>query len=215
MNLDPISSQFHGEAFESIIKSAYPGSSNFKRGPTDLFDIESKFDKILGFPTSIKTSKNKTIGLSDARRIFTINEPFRLLLLRYIQKGNYKNPYELHEFIISLDKLNELRGNLPLTQVDFFHNQLKSFVLGEHVAARKFSKDYKKYLLDNYSSAISLNPKIDSKNQRRLQCSISLNDLSNIIEPENHKIYLANSNLISFGRISIGPILSSSRTFNK
>ncbi len=51
-----------------------------------------------------------------------------------------------------------------------------AFPKGQHEAARAWAQAQKKSFA-NHTSAISLNPKIDSKSQRRLQCSVSLGTL--------------------------------------
>lgn len=64
--------QLHGKRFEDFIKGCglFPGSSDSGRSVTAGFDIEAKFDKIRGLPTSVKSSGSDGIGLSDARRFF-------------------------------------------------------------------------------------------------------------------------------------------------
>lgn len=72
--------QLHGKTYEDHLKSVFPGSSDHERSAGSAWDIEKQYDKILKLPTSIKTSKSKIIELADARKIWLLNEPYRLLV---------------------------------------------------------------------------------------------------------------------------------------
>lgn len=173
--------QNHGIIFENYIKSAFyiPRSEGW--------DLEKECDLIDKLPTSIKTVKNtsSTIDLADARRFWNLNEPFRLLVGSYYQNNQYKDFYLLTEYIISVEEHKILLGNIAYNEIELFHEELKSFKIGEHLLARKFAQE-KLNILKNRSK-ITLNPKIDSKSQRRLQCSITLNKLNQVVN--NKTVY--------------------------
>ena len=111
---------------------------------TAKFDIESEFDKERNLDTSIKASKGLIIEMADARRFFSNNDPFRLLICRYKQTGNKKEFYEVHEIFLTQEILSDIKGNLPYLEVEGFHNSLKSFPLGKHKEARIFAQEKKK-----------------------------------------------------------------------
>ena len=67
-----------------------PGVEQFGRSITAEFDIEARFDKVRGLPTSVKSSGNEIIALSDARRFFAIARDFRMIVGRYRQVGQQK-----------------------------------------------------------------------------------------------------------------------------
>lgn len=204
--------QGHGHAFETMIKAGFPNSSNKSRSIISKFDIEKNFDKVLNLPTSVKTTKNKTIGLADARNAFKINEDFRMLIVQYEQKNELKVPKKLYEYIISKENWEKIKGKMPLNEIEDFHNHLTSFAKGEHVSGRKFAQEKKKELNEKYDCAIILNPKLDSKSQRRLQASISIDVLSNYVTPQ---IYEANQNIIFYRGASIAPIMSQARNLKR
>lgn len=204
--------QGHGKVFENIIKAAFD-ASDCKRNPNARFDIESKFDKCGKLNTSIKTSKNNIICMADARRVFSITTNFRLIVLQYEQCENEKIPKVLYEFLPTTEEWADIKGDLPYKEVEDFHEKIKKFKNGTHEEAREYSKKIKNELLKKYTTSLMLNPKIDSKEQRRLQASINLDTLINHIKNKN-TIQAVNGSIMYKG-ISIGRIISSSRNFNK
>jgi len=177
--------QKHGKSFEDLIKINYSGSSDHGRLNTSRFDIESKFDKDKNLPTSVKTTKSNTVCLSDARRIFSNNEPHRIIVGKYEQNNNRKAINEIYEIIVNEKTLDKLKGNLDFKQVEDFHNSLKNFKKGEHTEARDYAKKHKQEIIESTDALIQLNAKIDSKTQRRLQCSIGLDKLIETVGEEN------------------------------
>ncbi len=101
-----------------------------------------------------------------------------MLVGQYKQAQGTKIFASVHEFMVTKKVLTILRGELTSMQIADFHNGLllSNFPQGAHVDARKWAK-LQKTLLSNIPSKIILNPKIDSKTQRRLQCSVRLTDL--------------------------------------
>lgn len=201
--------QKHGKIIEDQVKAAFSGASDYKRTQDAEFDIEAKFDKTNNLPTSIKTSKNNTICLADARRVWSINEDFRLIIVSYTQNREFKIPKTLFEFIITQKEWNILKGDMPFEAIEDFHNSfnLSKFPLGSHSQARIHTKEYKNRLTNEYSSQIVLNPKVDSKTQRRLQASIGLNVLLKNIQKQQI-IESGKNNFISYKNTSIAPVKS-------
>ena len=177
--------QLHGIEYQNIIRSYFIGVNNIIFSPLALWDIEAHYDQEFNLPTSIKVTKNNTVPLSDARRFWEINEAWRLLVGIYEQKTTTeKYFYKLIEFLISQEEHASLLGNVPFDDVNYFHEKLKEYPVGSHKECREFAKEHKKTLPD---SKIKLNPKIDSKNQRRLQCSVTLKTLNeNILKQETY-----------------------------
>ena len=207
--------QQHGKRFEDIVKgsSFFRGASDSARSSTASFDVEAKFDRTLGIPTSIKSGKGRGVALSDARRFWAINQEFRLLFGRYRQKGDEKEFYEIHEFILSPTALANLRGALTAPQIGAFHTglSLTNFPRGKHPEARAWARQ-EKSKLKQYVTCIALNPKIDSKGQRRLQCSVPVQSLIDVTN--SGTTYFKHTD--SFGDIKLPiTLISSSREFVK
>ena len=91
--------------------------------------------------------------------------------------------HTVYEFHFCLNEKERLRlyGTLAFDEVSQFHETLKTYGVGNHAAARVWAKQQKK-LLGPRCGAIKLNAKIDSKRQRRLQCSARLSELVDACE---------------------------------
>ena len=199
--------QLHGKAFEKLILQY-----KFPACPTNLksnlkFDVPKEYDKELGLNTAIKVSCNNIIGLSDARSFWLIDEDVRFVIGLYQQLKNYKRFIKIYEVIISPENIKKLQGDIGFKEIESFHNKLLSFGRGRHDKARDYAKKVKKEL--QAKSLIVLNPKIDSKIQRRLQCSVSLELLL------QHAVS-AEEFLVNYAGLAMPfKIKSTLRTFNK
>ena len=170
-------SQHHGNIFEHRVRKAFGVVETLPVQYTARFDIESAHDPE-GLPTSIKATGTGIVCMADARRVFEIQEPFRLVVGAYHQVSGQKVFHQVHEFHVQPDEWQTLQGHLPLGQVAAFHQKLTEFKEGDHEAARQWAKTRKAELGTQYPEAkLQLTPKIDSKKQRRLQASIHLKDL--------------------------------------
>lgn len=179
--------QLHGKTFEREVITTCFGVSedeadNFSS--TAVFDIPFGITTCLhptGDPVSIKTAavnaakRAAVVCLSDARRVWSWNHPLILVVGIYSQEGVKKIFHTVYEFHLQLSQKERglLYGELTLAEVTTFHETLKTFGFGEHARARAWAKAEKRRLASK-TGAIQLNPKIDSKMQRRLQCSVRL-----------------------------------------
>jgi hypothetical protein len=201
--------QLHGKTYEDYVKSAFQGSADHARLPSSSWDIEKKFDKIKSLPTSIKTTKSGIVDLADARKFWLINEPYRLLIAKYRQSSDIKIFHTLYEFEISKEEHFALLGNISYSEVEEFHNALLSYKKGFHKEARVFAKQKKAELKSE--SIVQLNQKIGHDIQRRLQCSVKIDELRSNVK-EQH-IYASTD---FYRGISVSfSIQSSEREFNK
>lgn len=185
--------QLHGLTLEDIIRKSgrFPGAETLRCMPTAKVDIPAEFDQHYGLATSIKATKRTIIDLGDARRIWQQiqNEPIRFLIGRYAQFTNMKTFGEFLEVHTSPTMAADLLGDITLEDVERFHFEigLSNFPKGDHANARRWAKEHKR-LLESRTGAIQLHPKIDSKSQRRLQCSIDIKRLEAIAL--KHKQYI-------------------------
>jgi hypothetical protein len=171
-------SQKHGAEFEDFVKLGFPGSANFPRSPTAPYDIESLFDPAGGLNTSVKSAKGKCVGLGDATRNFERNEDYRLVVGSFTQVGNHKHFHTVREFLITKAEWKTLKGGMATRDVAALHETIKAIPAGQHERGRRKAHAGKRALQDSHPNAsLRLNPKIDSKSQRRLQASISIDDL--------------------------------------
>ena len=171
--------QGHGKAFEGHVKTLFYGGPDKGNKLNSLFDIDASVTGD-GLPKNVKTSKGSTIDLADARAWWSIKEDYTLTLGRYVQKANIKDFYEVLEWKITKNQHKDLLGGIPASSIEHFHNSLTKYGAGEHEKARSWAKAHKKTFS---SSPTTLNPKVDSKMQRRLQCSITIKRLTDIVGP--------------------------------
>lgn len=190
------SSQQHGFVVEDILKKEFdrqlkdatshrvvppPISTRY----TARFDIPSHRDPYgKGLPTSIKacrfTGPRTLVCLSDAVRISGLGDMkhMRLLVALYRQEGQEKNFSEVREYLIEGSEWRKLMGEAPTDVIEEFHEALRE---PDHRRARVVAREWKQRMAEDFPSAMRWNPKIDSKNQRRLQCSVRLEDIEAVI----------------------------------
>ena len=182
-------SQQHGFVVEDLFKKEFErhashagvGLPQITSRYTAKFDIPAHRDPYgQGLPTSVKTSRftgpKTLVCLSDAVRIAGLTEVprMRLLVALYQQQGQEKVFSEVREYLIEADEWRKIMGDVPVEMIEDFHLALKE---PDHKKARAVARDWKKRLADEFPSSMRWNPKIDSKNQRRLQCSVRLEDI--------------------------------------
>lgn len=179
--------QGHGEYIEGLLAHALVGHP-VPRSKTNAWDIDASLDWRHGLHTSIKTMgvrgalvEKATIGMADARRVFSIPCPFRMLVAPYRQLGPTKQVDQVFEFFIQGHEMAHLYGQLSLQEISAFHEGLLGFERGQHKQGQAWAREQKSALAEQHSAFI-LNPKIDSKVQRRLQCSLRFGSLLEVVE---------------------------------
>jgi hypothetical protein len=160
--------QQHGFAFEKWVASKF-----FSLSYTARWDIHRKMNpegEDAG-PISIKTAKWRSpIGLGDARRQFEILHNFTLVVGFWEQKGARKRIVRVVVAKVGAERWRSLWGQLTASDLDSLDRVIKNRKV-DHEAAQERAKQGKARLAEK-GSLIVLNPKIDSKGQRRLQCSL-------------------------------------------
>lgn len=196
-------SQSHGLEIEKRLKAEFqrytqqwlPDHLPLETEYTARFDVPGYADPDgKGIPTSIKSAKlrqgNALVCLADATRIADlVNFPLtRLLLALYEQKGNEKVFAEIREYQITGEEWEDLLGGVSAETLMGFHQALRQSNADQ---ARRTAREWKRHMAEEFPDAkVRWNPKIDSKNQRRLQCSVHLRDLeSSIQDPRRIRVY--------------------------
>ncbi len=172
--------QAHGFIFQNwvlrkFLDLAYSGE----------WDIPAKINHLTHKPVSIKTAKWKCgVCLGDATIQFNINQDFEMLLAFYENSGSRKRVVNLKLISLTKEKWRELWGNMAREDLEKFNNFVRNKscrnLSGDELT--KFRQDVqkiKKELFVNYDGKITINPKIDSKGQRRVQCTLPFEVLIN------------------------------------
>ena len=204
--------QLHGFDFENWIKKTF--FADFSVSYSNKWDVPDEFNKLeivpkefRHLPVSIKTCKNRSpIGFGDAIRQFSVNEDFLLIVGFWEQSGANKNFVAVEATKIKAQNWKNLFQ--PLTEKDL--KLLDSVIKnkGTHYSeVRKLAKEIKTSFPP---TKMILNPKIDSKSQRRLQCSLPFGIFWNeFVKEESYK----NIECALFGERVPNPFVSSTRTF--
>ena len=188
-------SQSHGLEIEKRLRAEFqrytqqwlPDRLPIETEYTARFDVPGYADpEGRGIPTSIKSAKlrhgNALVCLADAPRIADlVNFPLtRLLVALYEQQGNQKVFHEIREYQVTGPEWDRLLGGVPAEALMAFHQAIRQ---PDAEQARRTARQWKQHLAQEFPDAlIRWNPKIDSKNQRRLQCSVHLKDLEGVIQ---------------------------------
>ena len=204
--------QKHGFSFEEWVRNqffdGYQATSY-----TGHWDVPAEANlRLGGLPVSIKTAKyGSPIGLGDALRQFNVREDFLLIVGYWKQEGPNKR------FVNTVAAT--IRSNLwrsiwsPITQDDLqrLDGTIKDRSIGYREARIRAQKI--KSASPFADVAITLNPKIDSKVQRRLQCSISFKLMFDRLVPGANGGKIENPEL--FGVKVMKPFPSGPRKFHR
>lgn len=164
---------------------------------TAKWDIPSEINKHTHKSVSIKTAQWKSsIGLGDVLTQFDINEDFELLVAFYEKIGDKKKVVNMQVVTILKEKWGELWGNMRREDLEKFDKMVRSSE-GRHLTGEALDnfrakvQQVKREIFKDYNGKFSINPKIDSKNQRRVQCGFPFNYFFDEfgLTPEKNKSY--------------------------
>lgn len=168
-------SQSHGLYWDNEIRVKVFGLEQCIND-TKKYDIdacENKFDPLEN--VSIKTSSNNNIDCGDILRFFNgdFTKKYTIILIRYTQKDNYKCVKEILEIAYTSVLRNYLFGTATQEVLQQYVDFIKAIPSGP--VTEEIKKEYKSRkceLQKECNMAINISPKVDSKSQRRVQCSI-------------------------------------------
>lgn len=181
-------SQGHGLFWDSEIREKVFGLQKCKND-TKKYDIcceENKFNSSENI--SIKTSKNNNIDCGDILRFYNgdFSNKYTIILIRYSQISGQKKISEIIEIEYNIHLRNYLFGTITEDILTQYVNAIKAIPDGH--ASSDIKQAYiklKNKLQQEYNMNINIAPKVDSKKQRRVQCSIpKINTLLDIF-PQN------------------------------
>jgi hypothetical protein len=204
--------QGHGFTFEKWVHDTFFDS--YEVGSyTDEWDVSKDFNvNYGGVPVSIKTAKYRSpVGLGDALRQYRISEDFLLIVGFWQQEASKKRIVNIVAAPITVALWQSLWH--PITESDLLKldSTIKDRTL-TYQQARVSAQQIKSQ--PPFTQAhITLNPKIDSKSQRRLQCSLGFSTLFSTLAPDADQQPIHIPKL--FGIESIEAFLSNPRTFNR
>jgi hypothetical protein len=173
--------QAHGNRFEDLKIQELTGLSKEKydklkpNGYTSSFDLMKGI--IVSYDASIKTTGKNTVECADILKRM-IEKEYRLIVGCYKQQGPNKVFHTEYEFFITPEDYSKLWGNMSYESVKSFVDYVKSIPHGRE--AQRNTSNNRKVLKEQVqckNSLIKINPKVDSKTQRRVQCSFKLDEM--------------------------------------
>jgi hypothetical protein len=209
-------SQAHGFFWDSQIRESVfnlePCKNDTKKNDIDYF--QNRFNS--NENVSIKTSKTDGFGAGDILRFYDadFSKKNTIILIKYNQVGVYKKIKE----ILEIDYTKELRdyifGTITKNELENYVNLIKSIPPGRcDSEIKKNYKSEKIRLQKDHNMIISINPKVDSKNQRRVQCSLT--NLESILNDFPSALISKTENSIVRGVAITESIKSEKRKRNK
>jgi hypothetical protein len=165
-------SQSHGLEFEKIVKKICCSNPNFKNSATAVHDIPKEYNTLEPeYNVSVKTTGNNIVCCGDPRRIFNYEDDNIMIIIMYKQEGKSKIPKQVVELYFNNEMKEILFGDTEYYEID----ELDTFI--KNVPHGKIStedRELVRHMANTLSSRgyMTYNPKMDSKRQRRLQCSI-------------------------------------------
>ena len=179
-------SQGHGKSWENEILNKLGVTNDIQKEykHTDIYDGR-KEHTITNRNLSIKTSKSMSLDCGDIIRFLTMCSDLDMIVIHYKQKMKKMKKAE-NTYLINYDKLIEkLKIDIQLIyditfeqwieKIKEYDKCVKSIPHGK--CNDKWYKLEKKNLCDKIPY-FNIAPKVDSKSQRRVQCSINLNKIN-------------------------------------
>lgn len=195
--------QNHGFVFENWVKKILE-VNELATNYTQKWDVPGEV------PISVKfMGLTNALEFGSTVRIWGIGEPFTLVVGRWDQRGNEKIVRSIDEITISPSILKRMKGQINLEEIKSFDEKIKKFPAGkkgqeEGIAfAKKWKNDRKDRI-----GLLTITHKIDSKNQRRIQCNLNYDNYVKLFGVPSMKI-------IFRGHKFSQSINSPPRTFNK
>jgi hypothetical protein len=173
--------QNHGVVFEKWIRDTFFDGYE-PQSYTQKWDIPASANKRFGgIPINPKATKYRTpVDLGDAIRQYNIDEPFLMVIGYWQQEGEKKRFVNVVAAKIEAEQYRKLWGDVTLEDLKQLDTVIKK--TPDYREARKLAQAMKKSKPFS-TSIITLNPKIDSKGQRRLQCSLSFANVFKHLAP--------------------------------
>ncbi len=173
--------QNHGVVFEQWIRDTF-FDGYAPESYTQKWDIPASANKRFGgIPVNPKATKVKgAVDMGDALRQFDIQEPFWLIIGYWQQEGENKRFVNIVAQRVEPADWRKLWGNITRADLERLDAAIKN--TPDYREARALAQQIKREPQFK-TSIITLNPKIDSKSQRRLQCSLSWSKVFKYLVP--------------------------------
>lgn len=209
--------QFHGFTFEKRVRDTF--FNGYVGNYMQKWDIPPEINKSEQIPqeyqnvaVSVKSAKyGSPIGLGDARRQRTIDIPF-LMIVGFWKQINPSEKWfvEIGVALFNVSDWNDLWGGLNIEEISKIDSQIKD-MRPSYSEGRALAKSWKHNCVLKSGCKLVINPKIDSKTQRRIQCSIPFSTFWQFC---GHTPSSTDAPRL-FGVAFKNPVISEARRFNR
>ena len=178
--------QAHGNNYEDHKTKQLTGLSKkqydkLKKEKLNESGYTSPFDLVKGlivnFNGAVKSTGSNNICCSDIQRMFG-HEDYTLIVGAYDQVENKKVFHTEYEFYIKKEDFSKLWGNTSVEKLNEYVDKVKAVEHGKEAQTeyQQVAEVWKQGVADD-NALFVINPKVDSKKQRRVQCSVPLDKL--------------------------------------
>lgn len=171
--------QLHGFTWQNELLRVYGATPEELRtlSYTEKDDLPGRFNRLQpGVSISVKTTGTRnSVCMGDALRVYDSvfsTQPIHIVVLTYTQTETTKQL----QSIVEVDLTNSgplLFGDLRRTDIEALDKLVKAIPHGRRSDDERYEYKELQATLAKSMTGLCLNPKIDSKKQRRLQCSFN------------------------------------------
>ena len=203
--------QGHGYQFEKWVRDTF--FDGYQGQYTQEWDIAKEANKKYGgVPVSVKFTKyGSSVDLSDALRQFSIDEKFMLVIGYWKQEGNRKRIVHLIAPVVTPEQWQKLFAPITKGDLQTLDDTVKNREMTPQQASLAAAKI--KRAPPFTEAAMTMNPKIDTKGQRRLQCSLRFDLVFKYLVPGVDPA--PQEKPVLFGAPAPPPFVSGPREFKK
>ena len=173
--------QAHGNYYEDLKTKQITGLSKDEYDALKENGYTSGMDIMKGlmsaYDYSIKTSKGNTVDCGDILRRRQETD-YNLVVGCYSQVGDNKVFYSEYTFYIRPEHERTLWGRMNYNQLAEYVDYIKNIPAGKEAQQEtKTERTVLKNCIEDKNALMKIHPKVDSKKQRRVQCSLKMSDL--------------------------------------
>ena len=151
--------------YDALKENGYTSGMDIMKGLMSAYDY------------SIKTSKGNTVDCGDILRRRQETD-YNLVVGCYSQVGDNKVFYSEYTFYIRPEHESILWGRMNYNQLAEYVDYIKNIPAGKEAQQEtKIERTVLKNCIEDKNALVKIHPKVDSKKQRRVQCSVKIKEL--------------------------------------
>ena len=184
--------QAHGNYYEDLKTRQITGLSKVyydslkENGYTSGMDIMKGLLSVSDY--SIKTTNGNKIDCGDVLRRRQETD-YILVVGVYSQVGENKVFHTEYTFYIKPEHEQKLWGRMNYNQLAEYVNYIKNIPAGKEAQQEtKTERTVLKNCIEDKNALVKIHPKVDSKKQRRVQCSVKIKELIKADIPYTTKV---------------------------